>query len=164
MAPTLLLIEILKLQNAKVEMELELEKVTLEQIREGRLKVEREIELEKLKQENKVVVNKVINNNNKTINNITNVTKKTKKESKKCIDCEKVIENKSTRCLKCENKYRFLQGNGNRPTFEQLLKDKIKLGSYTKIGKKYDVSDNAVRKWFKTYEKYGYKFRIVEDL
>ena len=152
-------IEILKLQNSKVEKELELERVKLNQIIEGKLKVEREIELEKLKIDNKVVVNKVINN--KTINNITNVTKETKKGSKKCIDCNKVINNSSTRCLKCENKHRFLKGNGNRPSFEQLIKDKIELGSYTKIAKKYGVSDNAVRKWFKTFEKYGYKFKIV---
>ena len=155
-------IEILKLQNDKIKNELELEKVKLSQI-------EKEIELEKIKQLNKVVVNKVINNNNNTINNITNVSDKSDKsdksnKSKKCIDCDNLIKKSSTRCNYCENKSRFLKGNGKRPTFEQLLKDKIELGSYTKIGRKYDVSDNAVRKWFNTYKKYGFKFNIVKEI
>lgn len=155
-------IEMLRLQVERVDKELEIEKIKLNTAREERLKVEKEIELEKLKQENKVVVNKVINNNSKTINNITNITKEEKEDSKKCNDCNKVIKNSSTRCLTCENKQRFLNGNGKRPSFEQLLKDKIKLTSYTKIGKKYGVSDNAVRKWFKTFEKYGFTIDMIK--
>ena len=40
-----------------------------------------------------------------------------------------------------------------RPTYEELQKDIIELG-YVATGKKYDVSDNSIRKWIKFYEKY----------
>jgi ferredoxin len=38
-----------------------------------------------------------------------------------------------------------------RPTYEQLLAD-LESTSYLAVGRKYGVSDNAVRKWIKTYE------------
>lgn len=38
----------------------------------------------------------------------------------------------------------------DRPTLEQLQAD-LALMPYTKVGKKYGVSDNAVRKWLKAY-------------
>ncbi len=38
-----------------------------------------------------------------------------------------------------------------RPSFDKLSQDVKKLG-YTGTGKKYGVSDNAVRKWLKIYE------------
>lgn len=161
-------IEMLRLQVERVDKELEIEKIKLntaieerKKAEEERLKIEAEIELEKLKRDNKVVVNKVINNNNKTINNITNVTKS---DQRKCIDCKCDIKGKSTRCLECENKKRFLKGNGKRPSLDQLVRDKLELKSNVKIGEKYGVSDNAVRKWFKTYEKYGYTIVVQENI
>jgi len=42
-----------------------------------------------------------------------------------------------------------------RPSLEQLIED-YKTLSMVKIGKKYGVSDNAIRKWFKAYD-YDYK-------
>jgi len=44
-----------------------------------------------------------------------------------------------------------------RPPYKQLLEE-IKLLGYTKTGKKYNVSDNSIRKWVKMYEKYGVDF------
>lgn len=41
-----------------------------------------------------------------------------------------------------------------RPPFDVLL-DEIKSLGYVGTGKKYNVSDNAIRKWVKCYEKYG---------
>lgn len=74
----------------------------------------------------------------------------------KCIDCNIGIDKTSIRCHNCN--CRFIvesnKKNSKRPPYDQLLKDKEELKSNVKIGKKYDVSDNAVRKWFKTYEKY----------
>jgi len=42
----------------------------------------------------------------------------------------------------------------NRPPFEELKKE-IKITGYSATGRKYGVSDNAIRKWIKSYEKYG---------
>lgn len=42
----------------------------------------------------------------------------------------------------------------DRPPYKQLLDDIAKVG-YSGAGRKYGVSDNAVRKWIKVYEKYG---------
>jgi transposase-like protein len=38
----------------------------------------------------------------------------------------------------------------NRPPFE-ILKAEIEQLGYTAVGRKYGVSDNAVRKWMKAY-------------
>lgn len=40
-----------------------------------------------------------------------------------------------------------------RPSFDILLNEIFNLG-YSKVGKKYGVSDNTIRKWVKYYEKY----------
>jgi transposase-like protein len=39
-----------------------------------------------------------------------------------------------------------------RPPFEQLLAE-IEATSYVAVGRKYGVSDNAVRKWVRFYER-----------
>ena len=40
----------------------------------------------------------------------------------------------------------------NRPPYDQLIQEIKELG-YSAVGRKYNVSDNAIRKWVKTYEK-----------
>ena len=40
----------------------------------------------------------------------------------------------------------------NRPPYEQLLEE-IEATSYLAVGRKYGVSDNAVRKWVRFYER-----------
>ena len=39
-----------------------------------------------------------------------------------------------------------------RPCKEQLISDFKELKGFSQIGRKYEVSDNAVRKWFKYYD------------
>jgi transposase-like protein len=39
-----------------------------------------------------------------------------------------------------------------RPVYEQLLTE-IEATSYVAVGRKYGVSDNAVRKWVRFYER-----------
>ena len=73
------------------------------------------------------------------------------------MDCGINISGSHKRCNKCEGKRRFNQHNSNRPSYNQLIKDKEELKYYTRIANKYNVSDNAVRKWFKIYEKHGIK-------
>ena len=51
--------------------------------------------------------------------------------------------------LKCANQYRK-ENSEKRVTYEQLKND-LKTMSYCSIGRKYGVSDNAVRKWCISY-------------
>lgn len=71
------------------------------------------------------------------------------KENKKhyCKDCNKLIWATSIRCKKCSQ---LAQRKQKRPSKEELLR-LIKTQSFTSIGKLYDVSDNTIRKWCRTY-------------
>lgn len=66
-----------------------------------------------------------------------------------CIDCGAPISRNSTRCFKCFNLLR------TSDTVEQVsreeLKRLIRIMPFTQIGKKFGVSDNAVRKWCDKY-------------
>ena len=73
---------------------------------------------------------------------------------KKCIDCDIEIFKTSTRCNSCRNIKKFKENKNSRPSYKQLMKD-LKNNTYVKVGEKYRVSDNAVRKWIKTYKKYN---------
>lgn len=79
---------------------------------------------------------------------------KRKRKERSCKGCEKKISHssKSGLCVKCvkktipsEKHYRKVK---NRPSKEQLLQE-IKETNYCAVGRKYGVSDNAVRKWLK---------------
>lgn len=67
---------------------------------------------------------------------------------KNCIDCNKNVWSNATRCVECNI---INSRKVERPTYEQLIKDKESL-SMVQIGKKYNVSDNTIRKWIKRYE------------
>jgi hypothetical protein len=76
--------------------------------------------------------------------------KPTIKEPPKCIECgEKPVYEEGNRCIPC---YRLAQRTVQRPTLEQLEDDLSKM-SFVKVGKKYGVSDNAIRKWIRAYKK-----------
>lgn len=73
----------------------------------------------------------------------------TNKKQNKCIDCQENIHKRATRCVKCHNKsIRKVE----RPSLEILKKETKEMG-FSATGRKYGVSDNAVRKWIKNYEK-----------
>lgn len=77
-------------------------------------------------------------------------------ESKVCTGCSKVIHHRNLQCTVCRAKDVFESGQYRkveRPSYEQLQKD-IHEMSVVQVGKKYGVSDNAIRKWIKKYEKY----------
>jgi len=63
-----------------------------------------------------------------------------------CIDCKQKIDMQAKRCTKCNslNKRKVK----DRPSQEQLLKE-IEETNYCAVGRKYGVSDNAIRKWLK---------------
>lgn len=55
---------------------------------------------------------------------------------------------KSGLCKKCAANRRY---NRNYPPYKQLIKE-IKETNYSAVGRKYNVSDNTIRKWLKKYE------------
>jgi len=55
---------------------------------------------------------------------------------------------KAKHCIKCSS---IKKRKVERPSYKQLLKE-IEKYSYLAIGRKYNVSDNTIRKWKKTYE------------
>ena len=73
---------------------------------------------------------------------------------KYCCLCGKEVQkySKNNICSSCFNKTREHSINNrkvkNRPSKEQLLKE-IEETNYCAVGRKYGVSDNAVRKWLK---------------
>lgn len=66
----------------------------------------------------------------------------------KCIECELKITNDAIRCIEC---HRIFSRKIERPAYEKLLDD-IKNSNYSAVGRKYGVSDNAIRKWIRKYE------------
>jgi len=77
-------------------------------------------------------------------------------EERKCEGCMNVIDRRYSQCISCKSKAIFESGHFRkveRPSYEQLKEDLVNM-SVVKVGKKYGVSDNAIRKWVKTYEKY----------
>ena len=80
-----------------------------------------------------------------------NKGKANKKEHKKfCIDCGIPISKNALRCKSCAAKLQHLESPKNLITREEL-KNLIRTKSFTQIGKDYNVSDNAIRKWCDNY-------------
>lgn len=67
---------------------------------------------------------------------------------KYCKCGEKMSKNSKT-CKKCSSKNQRIV---ERPSYEQLIKE-IEESNYSAVGRKYGVSNNAIRKWKKQYEK-----------
>ena len=70
-----------------------------------------------------------------------------------CIDCGKEIGSSSVRCPGCSNKIISKTNKERRERIitRQELKDLIRTIPFTQIGTKYNVSDNAIRKWCVQY-------------
>ena len=74
---------------------------------------------------------------------------KQEKRKKRCVDCNVEIHSTSKKCVMCYNISR--RKVKNRPQHKQLLNE-INETSYLAVGRKYGVSDKAIRKWLKYYE------------
>lgn len=73
-----------------------------------------------------------------------------KEENKKkyyCIDCGKQISRQGTRCIQCSHKLQYKTQHPDRETLKFLIRTK----SFLQIGRMYNVSDNAIRKWCDNY-------------
>lgn len=77
----------------------------------------------------------------------TKPQKKIKTEPNHCIDCGKIIDNRSQRCEECEHKRQRRAEWPQRDELKKLIRSK----SFCAIGKQFNVSDNAIRKWCKNY-------------
>lgn len=64
-----------------------------------------------------------------------------------CIDCGISILSTSTRCSSCESKIR----EQSPPISRDELKILIRRTAFTQIAKKFNVSDNTIRKWCDKY-------------
>jgi hypothetical protein len=82
------------------------------------------------------------------LNSNYNIPIEIKIKTNYCVDCGIEIDKDAKRCVKCHNISR--RKIKNRPNKEKLL-DELKFSSYLAVGKKYGVSDNAIRKWLKSY-------------
>jgi len=73
-----------------------------------------------------------------------------------CPNCNAGLETHCGKNIKktnnIKNKERLSRRKVIRPSYE-LLKEEIEKNGYSATGRKYGVSDNAVRKWLKLYEK-----------
>ena len=80
---------------------------------------------------------------------------KKKTKTKKCIDCDTLIIDKSTRCSKCIPKFKLVTAiaTSNRPTLGQL-EEELKTNTFVSVGIRYGVSDNTIRSWIKQYKKH----------
>lgn len=87
------------------------------------------------------------NNSGRGTESFKNKLKNGIKESKltKICECGVKIHKTSKSCEKC---YRESRRNNIRPGVEILINE-LKESNYTKLGRKYGVSDNTIRKWIK---------------
>lgn len=78
---------------------------------------------------------------------LENLRKATTKTEYFCQRCGKKIASNARYCVECG---KFVQRKVERPTREEL-KDLIRRTPFTHIGKMYQVTDNTIRKWCKSY-------------
>lgn len=82
---------------------------------------------------------------------IVEYEKPIKPERKKnfCLECQAKIALDAKRCSPCQTRR---TRKVERPSLEVLMNE-LKTTSYVSVGKKYGVSDSAIRKWIKSYAK-----------
>lgn len=95
---------------------------------------------------NRMTVYRINNGESYARDNLLYPLIKLSKDSKKCLVCGEEIPSTRTFCsLECTI---LGQQRVNRPSREELKKE-IRENSFLALGRKYKVSDNAIRKWCK---------------
>lgn len=67
-----------------------------------------------------------------------------------CVDCGKEISHGAERCADCAKKQSRVAERPEATELKQILLDNH--GNFTRVGKIFGVSDNAIRKWCKAYD------------
>ena len=142
-------IDIEESEVKQVEMIEEIEKYDAKQL--TKMLLQFELKTSGIKDEKKTRIREYSNKNKTIVNEyISNVMEKEKLVF--CIDCGVEITYKSARCEECSRKSSRVVIN--RPEYETLKKQYENCGkNMTKLAKMYNICDNAVKKWFVTYEK-----------
>ena len=154
-------IQLISLQNKNVELQIEKETKLKQLDYDHQVKMKQIENNFKLKENDQQIKLKELELQIEQARSVAQVDRDSKlglsisnQKIKKCLDCDKLVLKRTTRCSECEYKRRFLSNKNNRPSYEQLLLDSETM-SYVQMGKKYSVTDNAVRKWMKSYAKYS---------
>lgn len=86
------------------------------------------------------------------------------KQHNYCIDCGKEIYLYSTRCIKCNAIAARTVKRPDKETLYQLLLNNN--GNFVKTGKQFNISDNTIREWCKSYNlpyhSSNYKVNIIQ--
>ena len=83
-----------------------------------------------------------------------------KQSKNKCVACSKIKPLNRKYCsIECYRKHgtqRVMSKTRKveRPNYQTLIIEVEKFG-FLAVGRKYGVSDNAIRKWIRVYQKYG---------
>lgn len=83
----------------------------------------------------------------------TNNTDTAQGKTNTCIDCGKLISNQATRCIECATKYKATNNRLKRENFIKFdeFKKLIRTKPILHIADMFNISDNAIRKWCKSY-------------
>lgn len=75
---------------------------------------------------------------------------KPKSHCRRCKSCEYPL--KDTQKIYCSRKCQGMDGRSTERPDRETLATEIELSSFSALGRKYGVSDNAIRKWAKSYD------------
>lgn len=85
--------------------------------------------------------------NYKALNENKNTRTRTQTKKNYCIDCGIEITYQALRCIKCAG----LNKRQKKPVTREELKILIRTLPFTTIGKQFNVTDNAIKKWCISY-------------
>lgn len=73
-----------------------------------------------------------------------------KKKKYYCPICGKEMSRKAKLCFECDAKRRWIESK--RPSRDELIQAYSQTHNFCQLGRQYEVSDNTVRKWMKSYK------------